>query len=149
MAANPGKGSLGNRLAMWRPLRAPAATGFVSQPEPRSIGLYARGRQLVAGNFLCAGQVIEAPGVAIWDVALAQPAMAEEAQGFVWLDDLAALGLSAARGRAQLWLWDWIARYGAGKGPGWTPDLTGRRLIRWINHALLLLNCLLYTSRCV
>ncbi len=140
MAANPGKGSLGNRLAMWRALRAPAATGFVSQPEPRSIGLYARGRQLVAGNFLCAGQVIEAPGVAIWDVALAQPAMAEEAQGFVWLDDLAALGLSAARGRAQLWLWDWIARYGAGKGPGWTPDLTGRRLIRWINHALLLLN---------
>ena len=140
MAVNPGKGSLGNRLAMWRALRAAAATGFVSQPEPRSIGLYARGRQLVAGNFLCAGQVVEAPGLAIWDVALAQPALAEEAQGFVWLDDLAALGQSAARGRAQLWLWDWIARYGAGKGPGWTPDLTGRRLIRWINHALLLLS---------
>ena len=140
MAATPGKGSLGNRLAMWRALRAAAATGFVSQPEPRSIGLHARGRQLVAGNFLCAGQVVEAPGAAIWDVALAQPALAEEAQGFVWLDDLAALGLSAAGGRAQLWLWDWIARYGAGKGPGWTPDLTGRRLIRWINHALLLLS---------
>ncbi|MEO1309070.1 MAG: heparinase II/III family protein, partial [Pseudomonadota bacterium] len=25
------------------------------------------------------------------------------------------------------------------EGPGWTPDLTGRRLIRWINHAILLL----------
>ena len=34
----------------------------------------------------------------------------------------------------------WIARYGRGGGPGWTPDLTGRRLIRWINHAILLLN---------
>ena len=31
-------------------------------------------------------------------------------------------------------------RDGRGAGPGWTPDLTGRRLIRWINHALLLLN---------
>ncbi len=140
MASNPGKGSPIHRLAMWRALRAAAATGFVSQPEPRSIGLYARGRQLVAGNFLCAGQVVESPGVAIWDVAQAHPAMAAEAQGFVWLDDLAALGDAGARGRAQAWLWDWIARYGAGKGPGWTPDLTGRRLIRWINHALLLLN---------
>ena len=140
MAVSPGQGSLGNRLAMWRALRAAVATGFVSQPEPRSIGLYARGRQLVAGNFLFAGQVVEAPGVAIWDVALAHPAMAAEAQGFVWLDDLAALGDAAARARAQAWLWDWIARHGAGKGPGWTPDLTGRRLIRWINHALLLLS---------
>ena len=23
-------------------------------------------------------------------------------------------------------------QYGRGTGPGWTPDLTGRRLIRWI-----------------
>ncbi len=140
MASNPGKGSLIHRLAMWRALRAAPARGFVSQPEPRSIGIYARGRQLVAGNFLFAGTVVEAPGAAIWDVAAAQPGMAEEAQGFVWLDDMAALGDVAARGRAQTWVWDWIARYGSGKGPGWTPDLTGRRLIRWINHALLLLN---------
>ena len=36
---------------------------------------------------------------------------------------------------AQDWTFDWIERYGDGRGPGWTPDLTGRRLIRWINHA--------------
>jgi uncharacterized heparinase superfamily protein len=45
-----------------------------------------------------------------------------------------------ARGPAQAWVFDWIAAQGTGKGPGWTPDLTGRRLIRWINHALMLLN---------
>ena len=28
------------------------ATGFVSQPEPKTIGSFARGRQLTAGNFL-------------------------------------------------------------------------------------------------
>jgi uncharacterized heparinase superfamily protein len=140
MAAKPGKGTLGNRLAMWRALRAPAAKGFVSQPEPRSIGLYARGRQLVAGNFQIAGQVVEAKGAAIWDIHFDDPAAVEETHGFLWLDDLAALGDSAARGRAQEWTWGWIARYGRGQGPGWTPDLTGRRLIRWINHALLLLS---------
>lgn len=140
MTRNPNRGSLGNRLAMWRARRSPAALGFVSQPEPRSIGLYARGRQLVAGNFLLGGQLTEAPGTAIWDVAVADPLPALQRHGFVWLDDLAALGDQAARARAQEWTWDWIARYGAGQGPGWTPDLTGRRLIRWINHAILLLN---------
>ena len=67
-------------------------------------------------------------------------AFAAEAQGFVWLDDLAAVGDGPARKRAQDWVWDWIARYGAGRGPGWSPDLTGRRLIRWINHALFVLS---------
>ena len=62
-----------------------------------------------------------------------------ETQGFVGLDDLAAVGDLAARGRAQMWTWEWIARFGRGKGAGWTPDLTGRRLLRWINHALMLL----------
>ena len=60
-------------------------------------------------------------------------------QGFAWLDDLAAVGDAAARDRAQDWVWSWIALYGGGTGPGWTPDLTGRRLIRWISHAIFLL----------
>ena len=137
--APKGTGSLANRLAMWRALRAPPARGFVSQPEPRSIGLFARGKQMIAGNFMFEGRVIEAPGEAIWDVTLTEPGQADQSHGFVWLDDLAAVGDGAARARAQGWTWDWIARFGAGKGPGWTPDLTGRRLIRWINHALLLL----------
>ena len=137
--ATKGRGSLANRLAMWRALRAPSARGFVSQPEPRSIGLYARGKQMIAGNFMVAGRVIEAPGKTIWDIAFTEAGQADQSHGFVWLDDLAAVGNGAARLRAQGWTWDWIARFGAGKGPGWTPDLTGRRLIRWINHALLLL----------
>jgi len=116
------------------------ATGFVSQPEPRSIGHYARGRQLVAGNFLFSGHLIEAPGLLIWDIAIPDPAFEDEVQGFAWLDDLAAVGDAAARKKAQDWTWGWIARFGRGTGPGWTPDLTGRRIIRWINHALFLLN---------
>ena len=135
-----GGGRIGNRLAMLRAGFATPAKGFVSQPEPRSIGLFARGRQMIAGNFVFAGQLVEAPGASIWDVEVGEPGFAAEAHGFGWLDDLAAVGDGLARQRGQAWVWDWIARYGRGKGPGWTPDLTGRRLIRWINHALFLLN---------
>lgn len=131
--------ALGTRLAVWRAGLARTATAFRSQPEPRSIGLFARGRQLVAGNFLFAGKLVQAPATAIWDVAAPDSGFSAETQGFVWLDDLAAFGDSAARKRAQDWTYLWIDRFGHGHGPGWTPDLIGRRLIRWVNHAVLLL----------
>ncbi|HMO06431.1 MAG TPA: heparinase II/III family protein [Paracoccaceae bacterium] len=120
--------------------RSAPATGFVSSPEPRSIGMHARGRQLVAGHFTLAGRLIEAPGVPLWDALPPDPAVLAEAHGFLWLDDLAALGDAPARARARDWTWGWIDRYGRGQGPGWAPDLTGRRLIRLINHALFLLS---------
>ena len=132
-------GSFGNRFAVWRAGLSQPALAFRSQPEPRSIGLFARGRQIVAGNFLFAGKLVQAPGAALWDVTAPDPAFAAEAHGFVWLDDLAAFGDTAARKRARDWTYDWIARFGRGRGPGWTPDLTGRRLIRWVNHAVLIL----------
>ncbi len=115
------------------------ATAIVSQPDPRTIGSFARGRQLSAGNFLFAGHLIEAPDTGIWDIEPPDRPFAEALHGFGWLDDLAAAGDAFARARAQMWLREWIARYGQGRGPGWTADLTGRRLIRWISHAIFLL----------
>ena len=119
--------------------RGRTMTAFVSAPEPRSTGRVARGRQLLAGNFLFAGRLIQAPGASIWDVCADDPAFAAAVQGCTWLDDLAAVGDGRARATAQAWIADWIARHDRGRGPGWTPDLTGRRLIRWINHALFVL----------
>ncbi len=128
-----------NRLYAWASRRQRAATGFVSQPEPRSIGSFARGRQLVAGNLLFAGYLVEAPGAELWEIDAPDPAFEAQRQGFAWLDDLAAAGDMAARQTAQKWLWGWIERHGGGTGPGWTPELAGRRVIRWINHAPFLL----------
>ena len=119
--------------------RARPATGFVSSPEPKVIGHYARGRQLLAGNFLIRGELVEAKGQSIWDAAEQVEMGAHLAQGFTWLDDLAAVGDTKARATAQTWLAEWIARFGNGTGPGWTPDLAGRRMIRWITHGLFLL----------
>ncbi len=115
------------------------ATGFVSQPEPRTVGSFAKGRQLVAGNYLFAGFLIEGGQNGIWDIQSPGDAFDEELHGFTWLDDLAAVGDASARARAQSWLWQWIDSFGAGQGPGWTPDLTGRRVIRWIHHAIFVL----------
>lgn len=136
--------SIGARIALWRARRNRSATGFISQPEPRSIGDFARGTQLLAGNFSVAGQMISAPDTVIWNVPLPRQTtlytLPDERAGFAWLDDLAAVGTNAARALAQKWTWDWMARYGRGKGAGWGPDLTGRRVIRWINHAPFLLS---------
>ncbi|MEO1536904.1 MAG: heparinase II/III family protein [Pseudomonadota bacterium] len=113
---------------------------FTTTPEPRTIGSFARGRQINGGNFLFAGYLVQAPGTPIWDLPMPDESFEVELHGFTWLDDLAAVGdLHAAR-HAQDWTHTWVQRFSGGQGPGWTPDLTGRRLIRWINHSILLLN---------
>ncbi|MBI6628489.1 heparinase II/III family protein [Pontibaca salina] len=119
--------------------RQAGADGFVSHPEPRIIGSSARGQQVVAGKLLLAGYLVESQDTGLWEVKPPAPAFEAERQGFVWLDDLAAVGDRKAREKAQRWLWGWIDRYGAGQGPGWVPELTGRRVLRWINHAGFLL----------
>ncbi len=128
-----------NRLYARLSRRQNAARGFVSSPEPRTIGSFARGRQLVAGNIMFAGYLIEQKDSHLWDIEAPDAAFEAERQGFGWLDDLAAVGDFNARQQAQTWLWGWIDLHGQGTGPGWIPDLTGRRLIRWINHALFVL----------
>lgn len=114
-------------------------TALVIQPEPKSLGDAARGRQLLAGNLLFAGHLVEAPGRMPWDVAAPDAAFADAVQGCTWLDDLAALGTATARALAQEWVQGWVTRYGRGTGPGWTPEVTGRRLIRWVHHAPMLM----------
>ena len=114
-------------------------TGFISQPEPRSIGSFAKGQQLAAGNIMLAGHLIEAPDAMLWDIDPPDLMFAQDAHGFAWLDDLAAAGDINARRLAQDWVFGWIERYDTGRGAGWLPDLTGRRLIRWIHHALFIL----------
>lgn len=113
-------------------------TDFKVSPEPRSIGSYARGKQLCAGNLMFAGHLVEAPGKAPWDIAVREQEFLDEIHGFGWLDDLAAAGTPQAGKLAASWTSDWINRYGNGRGAGWVPDLTGRRLIRWVHHGLML-----------
>ncbi|WP_373634797.1 heparinase II/III family protein [Yoonia sp. SS1-5] len=128
-----------NRFHARRAARRKVDTAFAIPPEPRTIGRVARGRQLVDGKFLFSGLLVEEPGRSIWDVAPHRSDIGREIQGCTWLDDLAAIGTEPARALAQSWVFDWITRYGDGRDAGWTPDLTGRRLMRWINHGPFIL----------
>ncbi|WP_281973772.1 heparinase II/III family protein [Ruegeria faecimaris] len=128
-----------NRLYARLSQRRKAVTGFVGDPEPRTVGSFARGRQLVAGNLLFSGYLVEAQDTGLWDVTAPSTGFDDERHGFAWLDDLAAVGDIRAREKAQRWVWGWIEAHGRGHGPGWAPDLTGRRVMRWINHAIFLL----------
>lgn len=129
-----------SRLADWRARRAlrraPPATGFAREPEPRLPGSFARGRRIAAGSFHLAGKGLDSRDP--FAAPAPSPAFAAELHGWGWLDDLAACGDPEARAAARRWLADWIARYGEGAGPGWVPDLAGRRMLRWVEHALFL-----------
>jgi len=131
---------LANRFATFAAQVARVPKGFVSQQEPRSVGIYSRGKQLMAGNILLAGHLVQAPDTPLWDIPAPDADFLADAHGFAWADDLVAFGTPAARVRARDWTRDWIGRFGNGTGPGWTPDLTGRRLIRWVHHATALLS---------
>lgn len=116
-------------------VRAPVA--ITSQPEPRSLGLFARGQQMLAGNFLVAGELLTAQDTVPFDANT--PEAVDDLQGFEWLDHLAAVGDHSARALAQAGLRDWARRFGRGRGPGWAPGIAGRRLIRLLSHAVLLM----------
>lgn len=111
---------------------------FVYHPEPKSIGSFARGQQMAVGNFQFSGTLIEAPDRSIWDLKV-PPYVVDELHECAWVDDLAAVGTAETRRLLQSWIADWINRYGGGRGPGWQPGLTGRRLIHWVSHALLIM----------
>ncbi|MEM9130103.1 MAG: heparinase II/III family protein [Pseudomonadota bacterium] len=134
-----GMSRLRDRIAAKRATIVRKGTAFVSQPEPRMIGSFAKGRQLCAGNYLFAGHLIQEPEKSIWAITPPDLNFSNEVHGFGWLDDLAAVGDVTSRDLAQKWLAEWIDRFGKGRGSGWTPDLTGRRLIRWITHGVFLM----------
>jgi uncharacterized heparinase superfamily protein len=131
--------TLADRFHAWRAGKCAVATGLVGQPEPLSIGSYRKGRQIVAGKLMFAGELIEAPDISLWDVEMPSADFSSEAHGFLWLDDLAAAGDTNARDLARRWLSEWIAKYPSPSRPPWSPEVTGRRVIRWVNNALFIL----------
>ncbi len=126
------------RFTSLKSLRA-APRSFLHHPEPRAIGSFVRGEQLLAGQFIFAGQVVEGAESSIWNLRPPSMAFLEATQSFAWLDDLAAIGDGAARKQAQKWLLEWIGGFGQRNTVGWEPRLVGQRVIHWCSHAMFLL----------
>ncbi|WP_208348932.1 heparinase II/III family protein [Pseudaestuariivita rosea] len=124
-----------NRRHARRAARSRQKVELVEPPEPRTIGSYGRGRHLLSGKVMLAGYLVSAGPQNIWELRSPVQAFDDARHGFAWLDDLAAVGDTVARNVAQTWVLEWIVRFGKAKSGGWTPELTGRRVMRWINHA--------------
>lgn len=129
---------LGNRVRASRSRLGTRPAPAAELPEPVLFGDADLGAAMVAGTWPALGHDVALGEGTIWAARLPDPRLEAERQSFLWLDDLAALGNRAARARAQAWVLDWIARYGTGGGPGWSPALAGRRAKRWTAHARLL-----------
>ena len=130
--------ALRNRMRARRAKAKNVPTKFDHFPESRTIGAFEVGQQLTKGQFYFAGDLIKASTKSIWSITPPTPDFTAEMHGFLWLDDLAAVGDAESRRLAQAWTMDWVTRYGAGKGAGWTPALTGSRVLRICAHARFL-----------
>ena len=116
------------------------AEQFISTPGPLSIGNTAVADKICQGEFFIFGNTLQLEDKVIWDHSLKNIENCEDLHGFTWLDDLAARGDNAAIEIAQKWIFSWIEKYGSGSGAGWTPNLTGKRLIRLIHHEEIILH---------
>jgi len=135
--ARPSRGLRNRIIASRSRLGAPPARAE-TLPEPVLFGDAGRGQAMVGGTWSALGHDVALGAGTIWQADLADPRLEAERQSCLWLDDLAALGNRAARELAQAWVQDWIARQGRGRGPGWRPELTGRRVKRGTAHCILL-----------
>ena len=116
------------------------AEQFISTPGPLSIGNTLVADKICEGEFFIFGNTVQLEDKVIWDHSIKNVENYEDLHGFTWLDDLAARGDKAAIEIAQKWIFSWIEKYGSGSGAGWTPNLTGRRLIRLIHHEEIILH---------
>ncbi|UXU75826.1 MULTISPECIES: heparinase II/III family protein [unclassified Paracoccus (in: a-proteobacteria)] len=114
-----------------------APPGFLRRPEPKAIGHAGRGEQIVAGVLHLGGMTLTGDFMA----AALPPTLAGELHGFGWLDDLAALGTPPARAIAQEQVLLWLRRHPQPQPqtPEWAPEIAGRRLLRWVFHAGMIL----------
>ena len=124
------------RLASWG--AQPGA--LVWQPAPPVTGDLAIARRLANGILLFEGRLVETRERLPWELEAPDQVWQDELHGHGWLDHAAAAQDSAIWDHLAAWVWDWIARFGTGDGPGWEPELVARRLTRWIAHSVRLLN---------
>ena len=125
---------LAARRACW----GARATPLRACPEPFSPGDAVRAARRAAGDPALSGGGFALDGLSPFAVRPPDESWLAALHGFDWLDDAQAAG-KADRAALRAWAFDWLRRFGGGGGPGWRPDLAGRRLARLVTAAPLLL----------
>lgn len=128
------------RLASWsdlvvaRLLRVPGESRSFAPGAPCGLGSAERGMALLTGWYKMGGSLINAPGKLLWECLPDESGALFSAHRFDWLDDAAACPVPEAMTLAAWWVAEWVDRFGAGRGRGWTAGLAGMRALRLVQH---------------
>ena len=112
---------------------------LVWQPPPPEWGQPSAAKRIGAGVWLLEGRVVEVGSGNVWDAVPVDETWHRALHGHGWLDHAAAVDDPETWRSFSEFVWRWIEIYAAGDGPGWTPDLVARRLVRWIAYSTHLL----------
>ena len=98
-----------------------------------------RANAMFQGTFRAAGDEVAAPNQSPWVIAPPSAAWLIEINSFDWLRDFRTAGGRAAKQRARDLTAGWIDACGTWSRLAWRPDIVGRRISAWTNHADYLL----------
>lgn len=123
------------------PFRKPTKPRLLATVECPLAGDRAAGMALRAGHFLVHGVKAPIGQIDFSPAAKLTPPFNRVVHGFTWLRDLAACGarpqcVSVAERILALWL---EANAAIGRGPAWTVEQAGQRLLGWLVHAPLVM----------
>lgn len=124
------------------PLRKPAKRRLLATVRSPLEGDRARGTAIRAGHFVVHGLKLPIADVDFAASARHAPPVQRLLDSFAWLRDLSASapredGAPIAESLAARWL---DAHEGVGKGPAWSVERAGERLLAWLVHAPLVLS---------
>ena len=98
-----------------------------------------RGHLLVNGEFRLADKIYPLPDMNIWRLADKHTHLQDEIHGFAWLDDLREEGGKPAVSLARSWLFEWVDRHSGNRKEHFSPQMAGRRIIRWLRNGRIIL----------
>nr|WP_247711918.1 heparinase II/III family protein [Qipengyuania qiaonensis] len=124
------------------PLRKPAAPRLLATVVSPLAGERAAGVALRAGQFLIHGLKVPIGKVDFASNAPLTPPVQRAVQGFTWLRDLGACApREDCAGIGQELVARWLrANPGPARGPAWTVEHAGLRLLAWLVNAPLVLS---------
>lgn len=124
------------------PLRKPARLRLLATATSPLEGDRTRGTAIRAGQFLVGGLKLPLSEVDFSSTARQAMPLQKVLHGFSWLRDLAAAApRETAAPIAEMLAGRWLEHNDeAGKGPGWTVERAGERLLAWLAQAPLVLS---------
>ena len=124
------------------PLRKPARPRLLGTVETPLAGDLTRGKGVRAGQFTIDGLKLPIDKCDFSSSASHAPPVNRVLHGFTWLRDLAAAApREQCSAQAEGIFFDWLkSNAEPGKGPAWTVERAGQRLLAWLVHAPLLLS---------